>query len=218
MLGHRMCRYLSLAVSAAIAISCGDYTGTTSPPQAKLLPPSLTVGASFAMVTGGSIAKAVQWGPSHPNVEQSVSAVVGPEGATLSLPGADFSMTIPAGALSAPVAITVVARAGSYVVYDMLPHGLRFRLPVTAIQGLTTTATYGTAVGNGVRAAYLSDGNEQIRADGSVSPAEVEAATTYFYGPQPVARTQVWVLNHFSRYILISGAWVCVEGCGAGGR
>ena len=214
MLGHRFRRYLALAVSAAIVISCGDYTSSTSPPQAKILPPSLTVGASFALVAGGSVAKAVQWGPSHLNIEQSASAVVGPEGATLFLPGADFSMTIPAGALSAPTTITVVSRAGSYVAYDMLPHGLRFHLPVTAIQGLATTATYGTAAGNAVRSAYLPDGNEQIRADGTVSPAELEAATTYYYGPQPVARTQVWVLNHFSRYILISGAWVCVEGCG----
>src|SRR3982074_2229876 len=114
MLGHRVRRYLTLAVSAAIVVSCGDFTSATSPPQAKVLPPSLTIGASFALVAGGSIAKAVQWAPSHSNVEQSVSAVVGPLGATLSLPGADFSMTIPAGALSVPTTITVVSRAGSH--------------------------------------------------------------------------------------------------------
>src|ERR1700687_6050408 len=130
MLGHRVRRYLTLAVSAAIVVSCGAYTSSTSPPQAKVLPPSLTVGASFYMVAGGSISRAVQWGPSHSNVEQRGSAVVGAEGATLSLPGADFSMTIPAGALSSPTTITVVSRAGSYVAYEMLPHGLRFRLPV----------------------------------------------------------------------------------------
>jgi hypothetical protein len=168
-------------------------------------------------VAGGSIAKAVMWGPSHSKVDQSVSAVVGPQGATLSLPGADFSMTIPVGALSAPTAMTIVARGGSFVVYDMLPHGLRFALPVTAVQGLRTTAIYGTSVGNGVRSAYLSDGNEQIDVDGSVLPVELEAATTYYYGAQPVAQTQVWILNHFSRYILISGVWVCVEVCGSGG-
>ena len=217
MLSHRVIRNLALAVSAVAVLACGDYTGSTSPTQPKLLPPTLTIGASFALVAGGSIAKAVMWGPSHSKVEQSVSAVVGPEGATLSLPGADFSMTIPAGALSAPTAMTIVARGGSFVVYDMLPHGLRFALPVTAVQGLRTTAIYGTSVGNGVRSAYLSDGNEQIDVDGSASPVELEAATTYYYGAQPVAQTQVWILNHFSRYILISGVWVCVEACGTGG-
>ena len=98
-----------------------------------------------------------------------------------------------------------MARGGPYVVYDMLPHGLQFALPVTAVQGLSTTASYGTWAGNGVRSAYLAPWNDQVGIDGSVSPVELEAATTYFYGAQQVARTQVWILNHFSRYILISG-------------
>jgi hypothetical protein len=211
MLSHRVFRYLGLAVSAATVLSCGDYPGPTSPIQPKLLPPTRIVGASFALVSGGSIARAVRWGRSHSRVDQSVSAVVGPEGATLSLPGADFSMTIPAGALGAPTEITIVARGGSFVVYDMLPHGLQFMLPVTAAQGLSTTATYGTPAGNGVRSAYLSAANEQIGFDGSASPVELEAVTTYFYGAQPVAETQFWTLTHFSRYILISGAWVLVN-------
>jgi len=211
MLSHRVSRYLALAVGALAVISCGDYVSPTSPTQRKLLPPTLIVGSSFSTVAGGSVARAVRWGPSHQQVDQSVSAVVGPEGATLSLPGADFSMTIPAGALSAPTALTIVARAGPFVVYDMLPHGVQFAQPVTAVQGLSTTASYGTAAGNGVRSAYLSPSNEQVGFDGSASPVELEAATTYFYGAQPVAETQVWILNHFSRYILISNAWVLVD-------
>ena len=211
MLSHRVFRNLGLVVGAVAALNCGDYTRSTSPTQPELLLPTRTVGASFTLVAGGSVAKAVKWGSSHSRVDQSVSAVVGREGATLSLPGADFSMTIPAGALSAPTAITVVSRGGAFVVYDMLPHGLQFARPVTASQGLRTTATYGTAAGNGVRTAYLSQAKEQVGFDGAVSPAELEAATTYFYGDQPVAETHLWTLNHFSRYILISGAWVQVE-------
>jgi hypothetical protein len=211
MFSHRAFRYLALAVSAAAVISCGEYAGITSPTQSKLLPPTRTVGASFAFVAGGSVAKAVKWGSSHSKVDQSVSAVVGPDGATLSLPGADFSMKIPAGALSTPAEITIVSRAGSYVVYDMLPHGLRFAVPVTAVQGLSTVAGYGTSASNNIRSAYLSQANQQVAVDGSVSPVELEAATTYYYGAQPVAETHLWIVNHFSRYILISGAWVQVE-------
>jgi hypothetical protein len=211
MFSHRAFRYLALAVSAAAVISCGDYAGITSPTQSKLLPPTRTVGASFAFVPGGSVAKAVKWGNSHSKVDQTLSAVVGPDGATLSLPGADFSMNIPAGALSTPTAITIVSRAGAYVVYDMLPHGLRFAVPVTAVQGLSTVAGYGTSASNNIRSAYLSQANQQVALDGSVSPVELEAATTYYYGAQPVAETHLWIVNHFSRYILISGAWVQVE-------
>jgi hypothetical protein len=211
MFNHRVVRFLGLAVSAVAALNCGDLSRSTSPTQPKLLPPTKTVGASFAIVAGGSIARAVRWSPSHYKVDQSVSAVVGPEGATLSLPGSDFSMTIPAGALSAPTAITVTSRGGAFVVYDMFPHGLQFSRPVAASQGLSNTASFGTAAGNGVRSAYVSQANEQVGFDGSVSPAELEASTTYFYGAQPVAQTQVWILNHFSRYILISNAWVLVN-------
>ncbi len=210
MFSHRVFRFLGLTVSAVAALNCGDFTRSTSPTQLKQLPPTRIVGASFSLVAGGSVSKAVKWSSSHSKVDQSVSATVGPEGATLSLPGSDFSMTIPAGALSAPTAITVTSRGGAFVVYDMLPHGTKFALPVTAVQGLTTTATYGTPAGNGIRSAYVSQANEQVGFDGSVSPAELEAATTYFYGAQPIAQTQVWTLNHFSRYILISGVWVQV--------
>jgi hypothetical protein len=211
MSSHHAFRYLALAVSAAAVISCGEYAGITSPSQPKLLPPTRIVGASFAFVTGGSVAKAMKWAPSHSKVDQTVSAVVGPDGATLSLPGADFSMNIPAGALSTPTAITIVSRAGSYIVYDMLPHGLRFAVPATAVQGLSTVAGYGTSASNNIRSAYLSRANEQVAFDGSVSPVELEAGTTYYYGAQPVAETHLWTVNHFSRYMLISGAWVLVE-------
>lgn len=214
MSGPRVCRYFALVMSIVAGFACGDYARSTSPPPLppKLLPPTLLVRSSFSLVPIGSMAEAVRWGSAHEKIEQSVSAVVGPDGGTLSLPGADFSMTIPAGALMEPTTITVVAKAGMYVVYDMFPHGLKFLQPVTAVQGLSTTASYGTPDGNSVRTAYLSDGNEQISGDGFASAAELQAATTYFYGADPVAETHEWILNHFSRYILVSGVWMWVEG------
>jgi hypothetical protein len=118
-------------------------------------------------------------------------------------------MNIPSGALSAPTTITVVAKAGPHVAYEMLPHGLRFLKPVTAVQGLQNTASYGTDAGNGVRTAYLPEGRDGIDVDDSASPAELEAATTYF-GASQVAESHVWVINHFSRYILISNVWILV--------
>jgi hypothetical protein len=209
----RVRRYFALVVGILTGVACGDYSQSTSPAPVppKLLPPTLVVSSSFSVALSGTLAEAIQWGPAHHSVDQSVSAVVGPEGGTLSLPGADFSLTIPAGALLEPTNITIVAKAGSYVVYDMFPHGLQFLQPVTAVQGLSTTASYGTPYGNSVRTAYLSEGNDQITPDGFASPAELPAVTTFFYGAEPVAETQEWILNHFSRYILISGVWVQVD-------
>jgi hypothetical protein len=96
----------------------------------------------------------------------------------------------------------------------MLPHGLQFLKPVTAIQGLQNTATYGTDAGNAVRTAYLPEGSDAIDVDDSASPSELEAATTYYSDVQRVAESHVWTINHFSRYILISNIWVCIESCG----
>lgn len=214
MFGPRAVRSLTLPLSVVVVLACGDYTRSTSPPDpaVRLGPPTLRVGASFALVASGAKAKAVKWGPAHSRVEQSVSAVVGAEGGTLSLPGADFSMTIPGGALTAPITITIVAKAGRHVAYEMLPHGLKFLKPVTVVQGLRTTATYGTDESKAVRTAYLTEGNDQINADDSASPVELEASTTLLYGAQPIAETHIWNLNHFSRYLLISGVWTWVNG------
>jgi hypothetical protein len=120
-------------------------------------------------------------------------------------------MNIPSGALSAPTTITVVAKAGSYVAYEMLPHAHPPPRPVTAIQGLQNTATYGSDDGNSVRSAYLPEGRDAIDVDDSASPSELESATTYFAADR--AESHVWTINHFSRYILISNVWVCVDGC-----
>jgi hypothetical protein len=206
MSSHRAFYRLAVAASAIVLFACGDYTRSTSPAlsQAKLA----TVRSSFSIVESGAKARAVRWGPAHSRSEQSASAVIGPDGGTLSLPGSDFTMNIPSGALSAPTTITVVSKSGSHVEYEMLPHGLRFLKPVTAIQGLQNTATYGTDDGNAVRTAYLPEGRDAIDVDDSASPSELEAATTYFGAAG--AESHVWIINHFSRYILISNVWVLV--------
>ena len=212
-MSSRILRSLILTVGAAVGLACGDYSRSTSPLSynPKLLPPSLTVRASYTLLSSGTKARAVKWGSAHSRVEQSVSAVIGPDGGTLSLPGSDFSMDIPSGALASPTTITVVAKAGAHVAYEMLPHGLRFLKPVTAVQGLQNTAIYGTDAGNAIRTAYLPEGSDAIDANDSASPSELQSATTYFYGAKPVAETHVWIINHFSRYILVSGVWTLVE-------
>ena len=212
-MSSRILRSLILAVGALVGLACGDYSRSTSPVSynPKLLPPTLTVRASYTLLSSGTKARAVKWGSNHSPVEQSVSAVIGPDGGTLSLPGSDFTMIVPNGALASPTSITVVAIGGAHVAYEMLPHGLRFLKPVTAVQGLQNTALYGTDAGNRIRTAYLPEGRDVIGADDSASPSELQAATTYFYGAKPVAETQAWIINHFSRYILISNVWVLVD-------
>ncbi len=213
MLSSRALRLVALFASAAVGVSCGDYTGSTSPATEGYTShsPTRTVAASFAYLPREARARAVRWAPSHSSTEQSVSALIGPLGGTLSLPMSDFTMMIPEGALAEPVTITVTSVAGAHVVYDMQPHGLQFIKPVTAVQDLGNTSVYGTKAASMVRSAYLPEGRTQIGTDGLAAPAELQAATTLFYGENPVAETHVWTLNHFSRFILISGVWVVVK-------
>lgn len=212
-MSSRILRGLIVTVGTVAGLACGDYSQPTSPASYKALPPTLIVRSSFTMLSTGAMARAVRWGSAHSLAEQSVSAVIGSEGGTLSLPGSDFAMDIPSGALAAPTTITVIAKAGPHVAYEMLPHGLRFLKPVTAVQGLRNTQAYGPHTGNSVRAAYLPEGREIIGATDSAAPSELEAGATYYYGTEPFAETQVWIINHFSRYILISGVWTCVDEC-----
>ncbi len=212
MLRSRALRHVALLLSAVASVSCGDYTGSTGPAtvgSSRILP-TKTVMSSFAFVQDGLRAQAVRWADSHAMVEESVSALIGPAGGTLALPGSDFAMHIPKGALSAPTMITVTSVAGPYVTYDMQPHGLQFLRPVTAVQDLGNTAAYRTSAAATVRSAYLSDRNDQIGPDDMAAPAELQAATTLFYGADPVAETHVWTLKHFSRWILISGVMTLV--------
>src|SRR6202165_6352545 len=113
MSSHRAFHRLPLAASAIVLLAGGDYPRSTSPAlsQAKLV----AVRSSFSLVASGAKARAVRWGPGHSRVEQTASAVIGPDGGTLSLPGSDFTMNIPSGAISAPTSITVVAKGGSHV-------------------------------------------------------------------------------------------------------
>lgn len=213
MLRSRALRYFAVVAGALVSASCGDYTGSTGPGTEgySKIAPTKTVISSFAFMPSTARATAVRWGPSHGSIERSASALIGPEGGTIALNGSDFTMYIPAGALSLPTMITVTSLAGAHVAYDMQPHGLRFLKSVTAVQDLGNTATYRTWAGNGIRSAYLQDRNDEIDADDTAAPAELQAATTYFYGADPVAETHVWTLNHFSRFILISGVWVLVR-------
>jgi hypothetical protein len=197
MSGTRLIRYLAAAVGSVIALACADYA---TAPSASLQPPSTTV--FFRGLDAGSLVHGVRWLGNGPSGDLSTSGVIGPNGGTLSIPDADFTIVFPQGAVGKPTLITITANSDGYIGYEMLPHGLTFGVPVIATQGLGRAQK--TA---GVFCAYLPPG-VGIGADGSANAREIEQSTTN-YGVQIAGRAraivQVWTLNHFSRYILASG-------------
>jgi hypothetical protein len=186
----RLIRYLSASVVGFIALGCADYATS---PTATIQPPSNTV---YSRSLNGASVSAVRWNGNRASGDQT-SGTIGPNGGTLSIPDADFTITFSPGALKSATVITITANSDGYVGYEMLPHGLTFSAPVTVTQGL-----HHTAKSDGVFCVYLKTGG--VAGDGSANGDEIETSTTS-YGPNGRADSQTWTLNHFSRYILASG-------------
>ena len=193
-----------------VSVAGGDTTttGTTTGTQ----PLSCGNGDSYLVQqpsTSAKTVRGVRWNSTRPNVELTATAVIGPAGGSISIPGADFLLYFSEGALSAPVEITVISKESPWVTYDMLPHGLVFAKPVYVLQGIANTAVYGTSAMCTVFGAYLGTGNEVISTDDAATANEITLSYTiskYFQWQGFTSPfTSVWQLNHFSRYILASG-------------
>ena len=122
-----------LAASLVLVAGCaGDHLVAPSSPQSPAAGPSNSLLPSLTMVTGlqrtNGLASAI-----------TVTEVIGGAGGTLSIPAAGVMVTVPMGALIAPVTITMTARAGTLVAYDFAPHGITFAKPLVFTQALTGT-------------------------------------------------------------------------------
>jgi hypothetical protein len=214
MLRSRFVRSFTLVLATFVALSCSDYsTGPVAPTQAQNGLLSGLVGTvtnllgsvlhviGFQTDPNGIPVAAVKWAPTHTNTVRSVSATIGYNGGTLSIPGSDFTITFPYGALSAPTAITITSDASGYVSYDMQPHGLRFARPVVVTQRLKNTAVYGTPLALNSFCAYFS--TDLLDLSGILKALEIES-TVIFSGSTGQAEVETWQLNHFSRYMLAS--------------
>jgi hypothetical protein len=223
MIRSRFVRTFSLVLATTVALSCSDYSPTA--PTTQIAAPTQAadglIGDLLGVVTNllGSVLKvigfrsdpngipvtAIQWAPSHVNQTRSVSASIGYSGGSLAIPGSDFTITFPRGALYETTWITITSDASGYVSYDMKPHGLKFAKPVIVTQRLNNTAVYNTPVALNAFCAYFS--TDLLDLGGILKALEIET-TTIFSAPNGgslVPEVETWQLNHFSRYMLASG-------------
>jgi hypothetical protein len=216
MIRSRFIRALGLVLTTAVAISCSDVTAPAGP-QIPVTAQNGLISGILGTVTGllGSVLKivggvvdpngipvtAVKWAPSHVNEVRSVSGTIGYYGGTLAIPGSDFTITFPRGALSKSTDITIISDATGNVSYDMLPHGITFATPVIVTQKLRNTAVYGTPD------AWKAVGAYFVRDPSGLLKAVETTTTTIFAAPSggSLPTIQTWQLRHFSRYMLASG-------------
>ncbi len=195
-------------------VSCADSspTGPVAPATAQNGLLSGLIGDALNPVTAvvGFIADAtdipiypVKWGPARKAVSYSVSGTIMPWGGTLTIPEADFTITFPYGAVSEPTAIKITSDS-RYVAYKMEPRGITFAAPVVVTQGLQNTVVYGQPLSGQLFGAYIPDDRLDLKR--LIYALEIEISTTIFApGSTLFPQTEVWIINHFSRYILASG-------------
>jgi hypothetical protein len=219
MIRSRFLRSSVLVLTTFVALSCSDYSPTGPGPQAPVQAQDGLLSGLLGTVTNllGSVIRvigfvtdpngipvhAVKWAPTHVNQVRSVSATVGVNGGTLAIPGSDFTITFPYGALSQPTAITITSDGNGYVSYDMQPHGLRFNKPVIVTQQLRNTSVYGTPLALNAFCAYFA--HDLLDLSGILQALEIETTTIFSNPNTGRAEIETWQLNHFSRYMLASG-------------
>jgi len=218
MIRSRFLRSSVLVLTTVVALSCSEYSPTAPPIQAPSQAQDGLISGLLGIVTNllgtvlhvitfqsdpnGIPVNAVRWTGTHVNQTRSVSAYIGQNGGTLSLPSSDFTITFPSGALSQTTLITVVSDGTGYVSYDMKPHGLRFNKPVIVTQRLNNTAVYGTSLALKAAGAYFPQ--DPTDYSGTINATEIETTTIFSSKNDGKADVETWLLNHFSRYMLAS--------------
>ena len=133
----------------------------------------------------------------------SVSSTIGPAGGVIAIPQTGLTVAIPAGALTSFVQITITADP-DYVAYKMEPAGTEFLKDVTATQLFSATELSGSPLRSQLYVAYIAD--DSLNLSGKVPVLEIEPSATLFSSRTPtIPYAQVWIIRHFSRYMLASG-------------
>ena len=194
-------RSLITALGSVILVSCAEpgLTGPSIPTDAVL--DKHSAGTLGNTVPDANLRLQALWWKKNLKQTVKVSKTIGSSGGTITIPETGLTVAFPAGALQSALTITITAD-DKYVAYRMEPSGTRFLKDVTVTQQLNTTQLFGSTLKSQIFAAYIADDN--IKLSGKVPVLEIEPSKTIF-SPELLPQAQVWVIRHFSRYMLASG-------------
>lgn len=127
----------------------------------------------------------------------SVSAVIGQQGGTITIPEAGLTLVVPPNAVSSDVKFTATALAGRAVAYDFQPHGTKFAVPLSFEQDLRKTSLLTTSTAPVLDGAYFADKAQINRQTGLGLVNEIVPATV------DLQRFRVgFPIDHFSGYLV----------------
>jgi hypothetical protein len=201
---NRFIRSLSLLVAACAIASCSD--SVLQSPTAPLNPTTASAKGSDktgALPDASLQLKALWWNSDWKAQDViKVKQTINPSGGVISIPRTGLTLSFPAGAVSAPIEITVTSD-DKYVAYRMEPSGTQFLKDVTVTQLLSFTEVSGRRLKNPLLAAYIPD--DKVSLAGKIQVLEIEPSQTVFSPRTGLPEAQVWLIKHFSRYMLASG-------------
>jgi hypothetical protein len=131
-----------------------------------------------------------------------VTKKLGRAGGGITVPGTDFSLQVPNGALPRDtMTFTITAYPGNAVAYDFQPHGTVFLKPLKAVQqlGHTNWKSFGLGAGTYAAGGYFAD----------VSQIDLTTGKAYIneFMPGEVTvggATMTWDIPHFSGYTVVA--------------
>ncbi len=122
-----------------------------------------------------------------------VSKTIGVLGGTITIPNAGLTIVVPPLAVGKNTAFKITARKGSYLAYDMEPHGTKFLLPLVATQSLVNTNAKGIL-------------NLKLSLGYYTDPSKITTVSELLGVQLDLLRlTAVSTIPHFSGYIYASG-------------
>jgi hypothetical protein len=183
---------LKVLISSLALAACGAET-ITAPKIATEASPGLVSG-----LLGGLVPKDALTRTQALPRDITVSAVIGSEGGTLSIPAAGFQLTIPRNAVTGPTHFTVTALKGKLVAYEFGPHGIQFKKSLQARQDLDATEWRLLAL-KPLIAGYFLDKSDLDQRGATALVAEVIKGITV-----PLTKQFSFQIDHFSGYIV---AW-----------
>lgn len=195
MIRSRLVRSFASLAAAILIASCG--TDSAAPDVTGPLGPTLS---GPAIDAAGRQFNALWWNTGLNTVAQA-SKTIDQTGGVLTIPETGLTMDFPAGAVTGPITITVTADP-QYVAYRMAPAGTQFLKDVTVTQSLSNTAISGQPLQRQIYATYIAD--DTLSLTGRVPVIEIEPSKTVFYPNSSLPQAHVWIIRHFSRYMLAS--------------
>lgn len=202
----RLLRSLPAILSVLVLASCSDsgIASLTAPSNAIADGSIATIKAPAPLSSPtdgkGLELRAAWWDRQHKNL--TIRQTITREGGTILIPETGFTMSFPPGAVKAPVQITVSADE-KYVAYTFGPSGQQFDKDVVITQSLAATEFKSQPLRTQLFIAYIDD---NVKLSGKVPVLYLVPSNTIFSPLSPrVPQAQVWVIKHFSRYMLASG-------------